>query len=588
MRYHTMAEAILDVGNEWPTNGFTFQDLQGKESFYAFPALVEEAKRRAKALQDLGLKKGDTFGLIVVEPEDFVLTFLGAMLCGVLPVPLYPPLSFGALDAYARRTAKVLTSANARVLIASEKLQNVLWGLVDEVPSLQKLVKADDLRRADTNPVLPTITPSDIAFLQYTSGSTADPKGVIVTHGNLAANGWAIMNPGIDCHGGRDVAVSWLPLYHDMGLIGFVLSPILRGVPVVFIPTLRFLRHPKVWLETIHQHRGTVTFAPNFAYALAAKKATDEEKQRWDLTSLRACGCGAEPIHYDTMQSFVDTFAPCGLRATSMLPSYGMAEATLAISFIGLDEVVTANVVDAAAFQERGAAVEATDPDAAVLQHVSCGRPFPGHEVAAFSDDGVRLPEGREGELRLRGPSVAAGYFGNPEATAATFLPDGWLRTGDLGYLLNGNVYVTGRLKDLIILNGRNLHPQAVEWSAAEVEGVRKGNVVAFSVPGASSEQLVVVLETREADHARIATEVRSIVSREHGATVSDVVCIAPGQLPKTSSGKLQRRQTRQNYLEGRLGSDGSRDMRSTGDKLTLARHVAKSVWTRARTAVLG
>jgi fatty-acyl-CoA synthase len=271
-----------------------------------------------------------------------------------------------------------------------------------------------------------------------------------------------------------------------------------------------------------------------------------------------------------------------------MLPSYGMAEATLAISFIGLDEVVTANVVDAAAFQERGAAVEATDPDAAVLQHVSCGRPFPGHEVAAFSDDGVRLPEGREGELRLRGPSVAAGYFGNPEATAATFLPDGWLRTGDLGYLLNGNVYVTGRLKDLIILNGRNLHPQAVEWSAAEVEGVRKGNVVAFSVPGASSEQLVVVLETRETDHARIATEVRSIVSREHGATVSDVVCIAPGQLPKTSSGKLQRRQTRQNYLEGRLGSDGSRDMRSTGDKLTLARHVAKSVWTRARTAVLG
>jgi fatty-acyl-CoA synthase len=234
--------------------------------------------------------------------------------------------------------------------------------------------------------------------------------------------------------------------------------------------------------------------------------------------------------------------------------------------------------------------VEPARQGEASFEHVSCGPTFEGHEVAAFDDHGHRLPEGQEGELRLRGPSVTPGYFNNPEGTAAAF-QDGWLHTGDLGYLLDGEVYVTGRLKDLIILNGRNLHPQAIEWVAGEVEGVRQGNVVAFSRMGRDSEELIVVLETRADDPAeleRIKADVARRVRQEVGVAPVDIVALQPGSLPKTSSGKLQRRKTRTQYLAGELGRDGTRTMGTSGDKLTVARHVAASMWTRAKAAVFG
>ncbi len=584
-QYRTIAEALAGAAQSWPENGFTFQDGAGKETRFDFPQVLAEADRRAAALQAMGLGKGDRFGLIVIEPQDFVLTFLGALRVGILPVPLYPPLSFGSLDAYTEKTGRILESAGARVLVASEKLQNILWSLVGSVPSLERLVRAEDLSKHVGAPKYPEILPEDLAFLQYTSGSTSDPKGVMVSHASLIANCDGIMNDGIETSS-KDVGVSWLPLYHDMGLIGFVIAPITMGVSIVYIPTLRFLRRPNSWMDTIHRHRGTLTFAPNFAYALAARKAKPSDIEKWDLSSLRAAGCGAEPIHPDTMSSFLETFASCGLKRTAMLPCYGMAEATLAISFIGVDEEVSTNVVDAEAFQERGLCEPVREGQAS-FAHVSCGRPFPKHDVGAFNDAGERNPEGMEGELWFRGPSVTPGYYKNPEATAECFRPDGWLRTGDLGYVLHGNVYVTGRMKDLIILNGRNLHPQAIEWVAAEVEGVRKGNVVAFSRPGASSEELVVVFETRATERDELAAAVKLAVQREHGIAAADVVCLEVGTLPKTSSGKLQRRKTRDMYLRGALGLEGSRDPASTASKVTLARHVAKSVWTRARTAVL-
>lgn len=588
MKFRTIAEAIETVGTRAPHRGLTFQDMKGNETYYPFPELVEAATQRAAGLQALGLKKGDRFGLIVVEPEDFVLTFLGALRIGVLPVPLYPPLSFGSLDAYAARTAKVLDSAGARLLVASAKLRNVLWALIDEVPSLERLVQAEDLTTATGEADLPVIEPDDLAFLQYTSGSTSDPKGVMVTHGSLAANCWAIMNPGIKSHMDRDLGVSWLPLYHDMGLIGFVIAPITQAVPIVYIPTLRFLRRPRVWFEAMHRHQATLTFAPNFAYALAVRKAREQDLEAWDLSKVRILGCGAEPIHPETMRSFLDLFTThCDLAEEAMLPCYGMAEATLAISFIDVDGKMPFNVVDADAFQEDGTVSAPQSDDAATFEHVSCGVPFPDHEIGIFSDDGVMLGESREGEIRVRGASNTVGYFDNPEATAAAFLPDGWLRTGDLGYIHDGQLYVTGRIKDLIILNGRNIHPQAIEWTAAEQQGVRKGNVVAFSRPGANSEELIVVLETRDADHETLAATVKKAVQREHSVTVTQVVCVSAGVLPKTSSGKLQRRKTRDLFMRGRLGVEGSRDPSSTAGTVTLAKHMAKSMWTRAKTAVL-
>lgn len=591
-RFSTVAQAIAEVGTHYPGHGFVFQDLKGDEASYDFPDLERETARRAAALQELGLEKGDRLGLIVIEPEDFILTFLAALRVGVVPVPLYPPMSFGNLDAYAARTARVLDNAGAKVLAASARLKNIVWSLVDEVPELQQVVLANELE-AEGTADYPEIAPEDLAFLQYTSGSTSDPKGVMVTHGSLVANAKGIMVDGAQLDPDKgDKGVSWLPLYHDMGLIGFVIAPICHGVPVVFIPTLRFIKRPSVWLDTIHRHRGTASFAPNFAYALAARRVRDSDLDRWDLSCVRVLGCGAEPIQPETMRGFHEVFGErCGLSPTAILPAYGMAEATLAMTFKPVDETMRTLLLDAEQLSEHGKVVpvDPADIDAgrAVAEHVSCGKPFPDHAVAVLDEAGNPMPEGTEGELCFSGPSVTPGYFRNPDATAQAFR-DGWLRTGDLGFIWQGETFVTGRIKDLIIVNGRNVHPQAVEWAAADIDGVRKGNVIAFSVPGETGEQLVVVLETRKEDHEALAKEVKSTVQRELSLAAADIACLKPGSLPKTSSGKLQRRKARQQYLNGELGTEGNRAFGQQAGGLSLARHVAKSMWSRAKAALRG
>lgn len=586
--FRTVAQAIAEVGLHYPEHDFVFQDLKGEETSYTFVDLEKNTAKRAAALQSYGLTKGDRVGLIVIEPEDFVLTFLACLRVGVVPVPLYPPLSFGNLDAYADRTAKVLDSSSSKLLIASGKLQNVLWAMVDRVPSLQKLLAVENLRTAEGEPTYPSIEPQDLAFLQYTSGSTADPKGVMVTHGSLVANSKGIIEQGLQLDPDKgDKGVSWLPLYHDMGLIGFVIAPICHAIPIVFIPTLRFIKRPSVWLDTVHRHRGTASFAPNFAYALATRRVKDSDLEKWDLSCLKVLGCGAEPIQPATMREFTERFhAACGLPKNSIMPAYGMAEATLAITLKPANDTMTTFTVDAEHFSETGEAL-APSPGRAAAEHVACGKPFQDHDVAIMDADGNRLGEMREGEICHRGPSVTPGYFENPDATSASY-KNGWLHTGDLGFLKDGQVYVTGRIKDLIIVNGRNVHPQAVEWAAAEVEGIRRGNVVAFSVPGATGEELVIVAETKVdvEEYGRLDEEVRRAVTRELSLSAAAVVFLRPGSLPKTSSGKLQRRKTRTEYLGGALGGSGSRAFGSAGSKRTLAKHVARSFWSRAKAAI--
>jgi fatty-acyl-CoA synthase len=586
--FRTIAEAVARVGELYPKNTFVFQDLEGKETSYSFVDLERETAKRAAGLQQHGLTKGDRLGLIVIEPEDFVLTFLAAIRVGIVPVPLYPPMSFGNLDAYADRTARVLQSAGAKLLAASSRLQNVLWGLCEKVPTLQRLVCVETLRSEDQAPVYPEVEPDDLAFLQYTSGSTADPKGVMVTHRSLVANAKGIILEGLQLEPERgDKGVSWLPLYHDMGLIGFVIAPICYGVPIVFIPTMRFIKRPNVWLDTMHRHRATASFAPNFAYALVTRRVRESDMRGWDLSCVKVLGCGAEPIQPETMRQFTDLFsAKCALPRTSIMPAYGMAEATLAISLKPAPEQFRTVVLDAELFSETGKVCPPREGKPSA-EHVACGVPFEGHEVAVLDDQGRPLPDGTEGELCHRGPSVTPGYFGNPEATAQSWR-HGWLHTGDLGFVLDRQVYITGRIKDLIIVNGRNIHPQAVEWVSAEVDGVRKGNVVAFSVPGDLGEELVVVVETKTTEPDALKDEVRKSVQRELSLSTREVVCLQPGMLPKTSSGKLQRRKTREMYMKGELGTTGPRTFGATSDRITLARHVALSMWSRAKAALLG
>ncbi len=563
-------------------HGYTFYDNAAKPTFYSFAALNEAAEARARKLAGCGLKKGDRVGMVLAQPQDFVISFFACLFAGLVPVPMYPPLSFGKLDGWAEGALGILQNAEASLLLTDAQLQSVLWQVMPKVKSLKDLLTVEKLdQKAPSTEPLPTVAPDDVCFLQYTSGSTSAPKGVIVTHGNLAVNTWVTAVEGMDLTPWVDTAVCWLPLYHDMGLIGFVVTPMTRGVRAAFIPTLLFVKRPNIWMQVMSDLKAQHSFGPNFAYALAARKAGPAELAKWDLSNIRVLGCGAEPIHADTLANFEAIMGQAGLRKGAVMPAYGMAEATLAMTFHPRGEPLLVKTLDGETFRAEGKVVPPQD-DEVVLGFVSCGKTFSGHAVSIIDSDGNHLGEDREGEIVYRGPSVTKGYWKNPEATEACFPADGWLRTGDRGFVHQGDVYITGRCKDLISLNGRNHHPTSIEWAAAEVDGVRRGNVVAFSVPGEDSEVLVVVAETRPDAPADTAEKVVAAIAEQLSLKVSDVVLLGVGQLPKTSSGKLQRRKTREQYLAGALGKHGDRTLGSSGEKLTVARHVARSLWGRA------
>ncbi|MDP2308016.1 MAG: fatty acyl-AMP ligase [Pseudomonadota bacterium] len=587
----TVVEALRRIrGVE--KHGHTFLDNANKPTFFSYAALYKAAEVRAHALLGQGLTRGDRVAMVLSQPQDFVITFLGALLAGLVPVPMFPPLSFGKLDAYADSAVTILEVAGARLIITDKALSSVLWQVVPKVSTIKDLllVESLDAGKRSEGP-LPDITPDDLAFLQFTSGSTSAPKGVMVSHRSLVANCWAIATEGMGLELGSDVAISWLPLYHDMGLIGFVITPLFKATDVVYIPTLSFVKRPNVWLQTMHDYKGTLSFGPNFAFALATKRASEKELATWDLSRVRLIGCGAEPINANVMLEFVERFAACGLKPGVPMPAYGMAEATLAMSFAPVGADLPVLLLDAEAFRGEGKVVTPED-DALALAFVGCGKPFNQHRIAVIDLEGNLLGEDREGELVFAGPSLTDGYWKNEAATAEVYRPlttaDGaadptiWLRTGDLGFVHDGNVFISGRSKDLIILNGRNHHPQSIEWAVAEIDGVRKGNVVAFSRPGKESEELVVVVETRSEPPADLKETIAKTVADRLSLKVSDVILLAAGQLPKTSSGKLQRRKTREQYLAGQLGGEGVRTLGTAGERLTVARHLARSLLGRA------
>jgi fatty-acyl-CoA synthase len=560
--------------------GFTFAGAKGPgaDLFVSFHELRLQAQRRAAHYASAGLRRGDRVALVVPEGEHFVPAFLGAVWGGHIPVPLYPPVSLGKLDAFMDSLVSILNVAKPRVLVTTDRVAKVLWSAVGRIPSIERVITAEELA-VDPGGALPEaadVSDDDVAFLQFTSGSTALPKGVMVTHGSLAANCKAIIVDGLR-PGPEDRAVSWLPLYHDMGLIGFVLSPLFYRVPTVFIPTLSFIKNATLWMETLHKHRGTMTFAPNFAYALVTKRARPEQIARWDLSCVRVLGCGAEPINAGTLRAFTTALAPAGLNPAALLPCYGMAEATLAMSFVGLDEPLRTDRIDAERYH-RDAKAAPISNGASFLEVVNCGRAFPDHQLSVQDESGRLLPDREVGELCFRGPSVTKGYWENPEATRATFR-DGWLRTGDLGYMVDGEVYVSGRIKDILIVNGRNYYPQTIEWLVDEIPGIRRGSAVVFTRPGAASEEIIVAAESRTADPDALKAQIVARVSEELQLAVSDVALVEPGSLPKTSSGKLQRRKTRDQYLNGTIGRGG----RSRSGRLAVARHLALSLMGRAR-----
>jgi fatty-acyl-CoA synthase len=350
------------------------------------------------------------------------------------------------------------------------------------------------------------------------------------------------------------MGISWLPHYHDMGLIGFLLAPIIMNRPVVILPISSFARDPRVWLKAIDKYRGTISYAPNFAYAQVVKRLRDQDLDALDLSCWRVAGCGAEPIHVPTLRSFAERLAPAGFRADAFMPSYGLAESTLAVSIHQHGQhgaPFRVDRVDAESLR-CGKARPATENNGRMSEIVSCGTPLPDLQVAIINEEGMALPEREIGEVTVRGPSVTRGYFRNPEATAETWR-DGWLRTGDLGYLADGELYICGRGKELIIIRGANYYPQDIELAARDLPGVKRGNMVAFSVNDGSEERLVILAEADPREGATLRQAIASRIREAIGLEVYRVALVPVGTLLRTTSGKLQRRKMKQLYEQGDL-----------------------------------
>ncbi|MGH9712009.1 MAG: AMP-binding protein [Candidatus Acidiferrales bacterium] len=532
-----------------------------------FGELHDRASAVASELMRRGLEPGQTVSIMLPTCAEFFWTFAGILLAGGIPVPIYPPFRADRIAEYATRQSNILRNAEARFLVTWKQAEGLARLLQPRVPSLRDVLNAQRLASAPTADKPATgewravehlshrARGEDIAFLQYTSGSTGDPKGVILTHTNLLSNIHSII-AGIDIKPG-DACVSWLPLYHDMGLIGAWFVPLFTGIPLIVMSPLAFLSRPERWLRAIHRHRATISPAPNFAYELCVRKIPDKDLQGLDLSSWRAATNGAEPVRAETLERFAARFAPYGFRREALSPVYGLAEATLGVAAPRMGAGFKVDRIERAAFEFEGRAIPAGADDPAPLEFVNAGRPMPGVAVRLVDAEGRELGERAEGRLWFRGPAATSGYYRNPEATRELIQEDGWLDSGDLAYWADGELYITGRAKDVIIKAGRNIYPHEVEEIAGRVEGVRPGCVVAFGAPDerTGTERLVVAAEVRDrASAGKISAEIGRAVDDAMGMPPDVVELLASQSIPKTSSGKLRRSETRRLYLEGKLG----------------------------------
>ncbi|HSP05093.1 MAG TPA: AMP-binding protein [Acidimicrobiales bacterium] len=535
--------------------------------------LRHQARALAAGLLDAGVAPGESVALMLPTGTDYFVSFMGVVLAGAVPVPIYPPARPAQLEEHLERQSRILDNARAALLITVPEARRVSRLLRSGVESLRGIRTPGELLTARQT-TLPVPGPDDIALLQYTSGSTGSPKGVVLTHRQLLANITAMARAARVTP--DDVFVSWLPLYHDMGLIGAWLGSLHVGMPLVSMSPLSFLVRPVRWLQVIDEHRATISAAPNFAFELCLRKADDTELRALDLSCWRLAFNGAEAVHPTTIRRFTARLAPSGLRPETLMPVYGLAEAAVGLAFPPVGRPPLIDRIDRSEFVASGRARPIDDDQLPVdvVDFVACGRPLPGYELRVVDHTDRELPERHEGHLHFRGPSATTGYFRNAAATRAMFHDD-WLDTGDLGYLADGDLYVTGRVKDLIIRAGRNLHPDELEQTIGRILGIRRGCVAVFAAPDptAATERLVVVAETRETD-AETLTTIRDRVAAATIALVEtppdDVVLAPPGTVPKTSSGKVRRAETRARYESGTLNPQ------------------ARAVWRQASRYALG
>jgi len=504
-----------------------------------YATLADGARALAAGLQVRGLLPGQSVAIMLPTGRDYLFSFLGILLAGGIPVPIYPPLRPSQLEDHLRRHAGILTNARAV---------------------------------------------RDVAFLQYTSGSTGQPKGVILTHSDLMANIRAMGE--VIRADSTDVFVSWLPLYHDMGLIGAWLGSLYYACPLVLMSPLAFLTSPRRWLWAIHNHRGTLSAAPNFAYELCLSKVEDSDIDGLDLSSWRRAFNGAEPVSPQTVRHFSERFARYGFRPEAMAPVYGLAEAAVGLAFPPYGRGPLIDRIQREPFVSLSEAIQADEADTRALEFVTCGQPLPGYQIRIVDPAGRELPERKEGRLEFRGPSATTGYFRNPDATRGLFDGD-WLDSGDLAYIARGDVYLTSRSKDIIIRAGRNIYPYEVEEAVGDITGVRKGCVAVFGStdPDSGTERIIVLAESRETETAvleALRDQIHVLVTDLLGMPPDEVVLAPPHTLLKTSSGKIRRAAVRELHEQGRIGRGPQAVWRQVA-RLALAtiRPRLRNVWRR-------
>lgn len=558
--FTSVAEA-LDYAGQGKT-GMNFYSAKGVLlEALPYSVLKDQAREVGLKLLSLGLKKGDRVAIIAESDGDFSRVFFGCQYAGLIPAPMPLPAAFAGKATYINTLRGMIQNSSAAAVIIPQTIESWTQDIIEGF-SLQFGGSPTELMDTKINSALqlPIIKEDDISYLQFSSGSTRFPMGIAVTQKACLANAHGIALSGLQVTktGDDDRCVSWLPLYHDMGLVGFFLTPLTCQLSVDLLPTRDFARRPHVWLEIISRNKGTLSYSPSFGYELCARR-TPASTMEIDLSTWRAAGIGGDMIRHHILEQFAEHYEKYGFNPKAFVASYGMAEATLALTFAPLNTGIKTDTVDLRLLEKEGIAKPCNDPNIPTRTFTLCGPILPGHEMEIRDDHGKILPERVVGSVFVRGPSLMQGYFKQEEETKRILDSDGWLRTGDLGYVLNTEIVITGREKDLIIINGRNIWPQDLEWAAEQAfTSLRSRDVAVFSVDKDQHEAVVALVQCRAInpdDRKKLQEDMTNLFRREHGVEVS-VILVPPHSLPQTSSGKLTRTAARKMLLAGEFDNN--------------------------------